>query len=202
MSKKIAIIGGGVAGLTAAYLLRDRFEITLFERTGRVGGNAFSLRTPDNQQVDIAAAIFGRRSYKNLFRLFKRLNIKTEPAFRVDRLPPSAVGAAFCDLDTGKSLFLTPGIRGLLSQRFALLKPDNLKSIIQFKRGLSKAQALLRQGDLKGLTVERALKLIPELTGDAKLIFISCLCLITSMHCDDVLDAPAAFFIEKMRAPL
>ena len=38
--KKIVIIGGGISGLTAAFLLKNKgFEVTLFEKSGRVGGN-------------------------------------------------------------------------------------------------------------------------------------------------------------------
>lgn len=66
-------------------------------------------------------------------------------------------------------------------------------------RGLTRAQSLSRRGEIEGVTVEEALKKIPELTGDAKLIFLCCLCLISSMHCNDVLDAPADFFIQKLK---
>jgi predicted NAD/FAD-binding protein len=48
------------------------------------------------------------------------------------------------------------------------------------------------------LTIEEALQKVPLLRGDARLIFIGCLCLISSMHCDDVLDAPARYFMEKL----
>jgi predicted NAD/FAD-binding protein len=65
--------------------------------------------------------------------------------------------------------------------------------------GLKRGGELLCRGDLEGLSLEEAVRKIPELTGDAKMMFINCLCLITSMHCDDVLDAPAAFLVEKLR---
>jgi uncharacterized protein len=64
---------------------------------------------------------------------------------------------------------------------------------------LKRASRLMEAGDLKGLSVADALQKIPQLTGEAKLIFIGDLCLISSMHCEDVLDAPVEFFIEKLR---
>ena len=199
MPNKIAIIGGGVAGLTAGYLLHKKYDITLFERSERLGGNAFTLTTPDGQQVDIAAAVFGRFSYKNLFRLFQKLKVETVGTYGVNRFGLSGLGVSFRDLDRGEGLYLTPGLRGLISQRFQALTPRTIKSMLQFTAGLRKADRLLRRGALEGLSVEEALQKIPELAGDARLLFISCLCLITSMHCDDVLDGPASFFMDKLR---
>ena len=198
-NKKIAIIGGGVAGLTAAYLLSEKYDITLFEKSGKLGGNAYTLTTPEGAEVDIAAAVFGRHSYKNLFRLFRKLNVETISSFRMHPLELSGLGASFFDLDTKKGIYLTPGIKGLLAQKFEILRPGHVASILQFALGLHRAQKLLRRGDLAGLTVEDALKKVPELQGDAKLIFVACLCLISSMNCDDVLDAPAGFFLEKLK---
>lgn len=45
MTKKIGIIGGGISGLTAAFLLKNKgFDVTLFEKTETVGGNIRSVR--------------------------------------------------------------------------------------------------------------------------------------------------------------
>ncbi len=198
MKKKIAIIGGGIAGLTAAYLLHERYDVTLLEKSGRVGGNAYTLTTPDNEEVDIAVAVFGKHSYRNVFKLFRKLSIDTVSSFANNPLPLSGLGASFLNLDTKKGFYLTPGIKGLIAQNCAMLHPRRVMSIVDLVRGLKSARTLLRRGELEGLTVEQALNKIPQLRGDAKLIFVSSLCLISSMHCDDVLKAPAGFFIEKI----
>ena len=65
MNNRIAIIGGGIAGLTAAYLLNDKYEIALFEKENRLGGNAYTHITRDGLSFDIAAAIFGKNRGKN-----------------------------------------------------------------------------------------------------------------------------------------
>ena len=57
---KIAIVGGGIAGLTAAYRLHPHHDVTLFEKSHRIGGNAWSARTREGADVDIAVAAFGR----------------------------------------------------------------------------------------------------------------------------------------------
>lgn len=199
MKPSIAIIGGGVAGLTAAYLLQEKYQIVLFEKSERIGGNAYTLTTPEGEEADIAACAFGKKSYKNLFKLFSKLHIETVSPFRKNPFNSFGLGLSFCNLDTKKSLHLTPGIKGLLAQRFEILRPAHLKSIGQLIRGLRRASRYLEAGNLKGLSVADALEKIPQLTGEAKLIFIGDLCLISSMHCDDVLEAPVEFFIEKLR---
>jgi len=199
MNKKIAIIGGGIAGLTAAYLLREKYDITLFEKSERLGGNAYTLTTPDGEEVDIATAAFGKFSYKNVFRLFEKLNIETIRSFRMNPFNVSGPGISYYNLDTKHGLFFTPGLKGLMAQHFAILRPDHVMSVLQLMRGLKKAQAAARREELEGLTIEEALKQLPLLRGDAKLLFIGCLCLMSSMHCNEVLDAPAGFFIDKLK---
>lgn len=199
MNQKIAIIGGGISGLTAAYLLHEKYDITLFEKSMRIGGNAYTLTTPDGEEVDIAAAAFGKHSYKNFFRLLSKLDIETVSSFSINPLERFGLGIGFRNLDTKTELFMTPSIRGLIAQNFKILRPSHLMSLWQITRGLKEARVLLDNGKLDGLTIEDTLNLIPQLTGDAKLIFIGGLCLMSSMYCNDVLNAPAMFFIEKLK---
>ncbi len=54
MDKKVCIIGGGISGLVAAFLLKKKvFEVTLFEKSERVGGNIQSVRI-DNFLIEYA----------------------------------------------------------------------------------------------------------------------------------------------------
>jgi len=199
LQEKIAIIGGGVAGLTAAYLLHQLYDVTVFERSDRLGGNAYTVETPDGEKADIATAAFGKYSYKNVFKLFKKLDIDTVGAFRMTPFGMTGPGVSFYHLDSKQGMFLTPGLKGMVAQHFDILRPERVMSMLRFLRGLQQAQTAAQRGELAGLTIEEALQKIPQLRGDARLIFISCLCLISSMHCNDVLDAPARYFIEKLK---
>ncbi|OGW34960.1 MAG: hypothetical protein A2X58_04115 [Nitrospirae bacterium GWC2_56_14] len=198
IKKKIAIIGGGIAGLTAAYLLREKYDIMLFEKSDRIGGNAYTLTAPDGAEMDIATAVFGKFSYKNLFRLFRKLDVETVRAFKLNPFTLSSPSLSYYNLDTEQGMFFTPGFKGLLAQHFAILRPDRVLSVLCLMHGLKKAQTASRRGDFQGLTLEEALQKLPQFRGDAKLLFIGLLCLATSMQCNDVLEAPADFIFEQL----
>ncbi len=199
MKQRIAIIGGGIAGLTTAYLLSDKYDITLFDKSERLGGNAYTLTTQDGEEVDIAVAAFGKSSYKNFFELLSRLNIKTVSPIGLNPFETFGVSVNFHNLDNKKGLYLTPSIKGLAAQRFEILKPAHIRSMLHLAKGMKKARKMLDEGKLKGKTLEEALKEVHQISGEAKLIFVGALALISSMYIDDVLSAPAKFFIDKLK---
>jgi predicted NAD/FAD-binding protein len=190
MSKRIAVIGGGAAGLAAGHFLRRDFELTLFEKESRLGGNAYTFTARDGQQVDIAVAAFGRAGYKHFFRLLAELGI-----------PTRASAGAFMslhDLDNQQGIYMTPSLRGLRAQRFGMLRPSQLRPFWELSRGLASARTIQREGGFDDLTVREGLRLLPRISGDAEKIFLCALCLLSSMSAEEVLEAPAGFFFEKI----
>lgn len=190
MKKRIAVIGGGIAGLVAAYLLHRRHDITLFEKTHRLGGNAYTFDTRDGHAPDIAVAAFGKAGYPLFYRLLDELRIGT------DMCPSSYM--SFHNLDTRTGLYVTPGLRGLMAQGFGLLNPKRLKSFADVLSGVAEGRRRLATGRLADLTLAEALADIPALRGDARLIFLCALCLMSSMDAPDILASPAWFFFEKL----
>ncbi|MFT4048859.1 MAG: FAD-dependent oxidoreductase [Solirubrobacterales bacterium] len=78
-----AVVGGGVAGLTAAYLLAKSHAVTLFEADERLGGHAHTHRLADGereQHVDSGFIVHNRRNYPQLTRLFDELGVETQEA--------------------------------------------------------------------------------------------------------------------------
>lgn len=79
--ERVAVIGSGVAGLTAAYLLRGRYDVALFEADDRFGGHAHThdVRTRDGAVVpiDTGFIVHNTRTYPTLCRLFAELGVRT-----------------------------------------------------------------------------------------------------------------------------
>ena len=75
----IAVIGGGIAGLVAAWLLSRRHAVTLFERHAQPGFVASSVAV-DGVRVDVPLRVFTPGYYPTLVRLYAELGIATEPA--------------------------------------------------------------------------------------------------------------------------
>ncbi len=78
----LAVIGSGIAGLTAAYLLRNSHPVTLFEADDRLGGHAHThpVRSPDGGRIglDSGFIVHNERAYPYLVRLFHALGVRTQ----------------------------------------------------------------------------------------------------------------------------
>jgi predicted NAD/FAD-binding protein len=83
-SRRIAVIGSGVSGLTAGYLLARANEVTVFEADGRLGGHAHTHRiaAPDGTElaVDSGFIVCNERTYPLLTKLFEELGVTTQDA--------------------------------------------------------------------------------------------------------------------------
>ncbi|MBI2520176.1 MAG: FAD-dependent oxidoreductase [Bdellovibrio sp.] len=191
MAKKIAIIGGGIAGLTCAYYLNKCHNIKLFEKSDRLGGNAFSIDTKDAKAVDIAVAAFGKEGYGHFFALLEELGVETD--FCANTF------MSMHDLNTKEGLYLTPTLKGGITQAFDLIKLDHLKSIYGFFKGLKVANEKLDKGLLTGMTMGDCIKLIPQFDKNATLFLICVLCLLSSMSAAEVMETPASFFLGKLK---
>jgi predicted NAD/FAD-binding protein len=80
---KIAVIGGGVAGLSTAWMLDGEHEVVLFEETERLGGSAHTVhlqRGPETVPVDLGAQFFTAELYPWFLRLLRVLGLACRPA--------------------------------------------------------------------------------------------------------------------------
>lgn len=81
MKKKVAVIGSGIAGLSAAYFLQNQFNVTLLERNQYLGGHANTQEVKDSNKnniaIDTGFIVYNELTYPNLTKLFRKLEVAT-----------------------------------------------------------------------------------------------------------------------------
>lgn len=128
--KHVAVIGSGIAGLSAAWLISQSARVTLYESDGRLGGHANTVDVPTQHgsiSVDTGFIVYNERNYPNLIGLFNELGVVTQE---------SDMSFA-ASLEGGKIEYSGSGLSGLLSQKRNLLRPRfwaMVKDIVRFYR--------------------------------------------------------------------
>lgn len=122
MKKRIAIIGSGISGLVAAWLLVRRHEVTVFEAADYVGGhtNTIEVNTEDERhQIDTGFIVFNHKTYPHFTRLLDQLRVgsmETAMSFSV-RCQQSGLeynGTSFNTLFAQRSNLVDPGFIGMV----------------------------------------------------------------------------------------
>ena len=78
---KIAVVGSGISGLSAAYYLSKKHKVDLFEKDDHFGGHSYTLDLNLNEKkisVDIGFIVFNFKTYPNLINFFKENSIEIE----------------------------------------------------------------------------------------------------------------------------
>jgi len=144
---KIAVVGGGVAGIVSAYLASRRHDVTLFERNDYIGGHTNTVVISDGQDkgipVDTGFIVLNDRTYPLFNRFLSQLKVsvaKTDMSF------------SYTDTKTGLQ-YASMDFDGIFAQRENLLKPSFwslLRGILRFNAVTRKR---LNEGALTGITL-------------------------------------------------
>ncbi len=139
--RRVAVIGAGVSGLTAAYVLQRQADVTLYEADDRLGGHAHThdVSVPDGDvAVDSGFIVHNRRTYPHLLRLFDELGVATQ-----ETEMSMSIRCLGCGLEYAGGR----GVRGLFAQPSAVLRRSYLAMLARVPRLHRDARALLATDD-------------------------------------------------------
>ena len=141
---EIAVIGSGISGLSAAWLLSSRHDVTLYEIDRRLGGHSNTVLAPTEGAsipVDTGFIVYNEVTYPNLTALFAHLGVETE-----------ATDMSFAvSIDGGRLEYAGSDLAGLSAQPSNLLRPRfyaMMADLLRFYR-----QAPRDLGRLEGVTL-------------------------------------------------
>ena len=141
---KIAVIGGGISGLTAAFRLDDRHDVELFEANPYLGGHTNTVDVECSGQrhaIDTGFVVYNDRTYPHFVALLKELGVRSRPTAMSFSVRCDRTGLEYC----GSSL------AGLFAQRANLVRPRfwrMLSDILRFNRQV-KAEAAFSHGNAR-----------------------------------------------------
>lgn len=135
---KIAVIGSGISGLGAAWLLAKKHEVTLLEKDNRLGGHSYTVDITvegQNFPVDTGFLVHNNQTYPHLIEFFKELQIQTAPSEMTLAIKMLSSGVEW----GGENL------KTLFAQKRNLLRPGFWRMILDILRMNKKSHEYLAQ---------------------------------------------------------
>lgn len=142
----MAVVGGGVSGLTAAWYLSRSHETWLFERDDRLGGHAHTHEVTRNGRawaVDTGFMVFNERTYPGFVRLLEALGVESRPSDM-----SFSVQCRRCDVE-----YSSVGVRGLFAQPRRAFTTAHLAMVFDVLRFFRTARRALADGSAAPLTL-------------------------------------------------
>ncbi|MEP6783621.1 MAG: FAD-dependent oxidoreductase [Acidobacteriota bacterium] len=145
--KRIAVIGAGISGLAAAYLISRRHQVWLFERDSRLGGHTHTVRietATGEVALDTGFLVHNDATYPNLVRLFCELGVATQPSDMSFSVSCAGSGIEYS----------SRGALGCFAQPRNLIRAEHvglLRDIVRFNR---EAPQALADGTAETATLE------------------------------------------------
>lgn len=126
----IAVVGSGISGMSAAWLLSQAHRVTVYERQDRLGGHSHTVEAPTRAgpaPVDMGFIVYNEKNYPNLVALFDHLGVAT-------RASDMSFGVS---LDHGRLEYSSNSLGSVFAQKRNLLSPrfwGMLSDLLRFYR--------------------------------------------------------------------
>lgn len=142
MKQRIAIIGSGISGLTCAYLLRNKYDVTLYEQNDYFGGHTHTqpVSVSDGTfPVNTGFIVFNDWTYPNFIKLMQQLGVESEESDMSFSVQCATTGLEY----NGTTL------NSLFAQRRNLLRPSFWKMVLDILRFNKEATAAFLAGSIE-----------------------------------------------------
>ena len=150
---KIAVVGSGISGLSAAYYLSKKHNVDLFEKEDHFGGHSYTLDVLVNEKkvsVDIGFIVFNHQTYPNLINFFLENEVEIEKSDMSFSVSVQDTNFEYC----GK------GLKGIFSNKSNLFSKNFLKmffDIIRFYNHCDKISTFEEKTTLGDFLIEKKL---------------------------------------------
>lgn len=147
MTQKVAIIGTGIAGMTSAYLLNQKADITVFEANDYIGGHTATKQVVVNERtysIDTGFIVYNDWTYPNFIKLLDKLNVKTQP---------TEMSFSVKNIDSGLE-YNGNTLNSLFAQRRNFLSPKFYRLVLDIVKFNKICKAHLNEGkDTENVTL-------------------------------------------------
>ena len=150
---KIAVVGSGISGLSAAYYLSKKHNVDLFEKEDHFGGHSYTLDVLVNEKkvsVDIGFIVFNHQTYPNLINFFLENEVEIEKSDMSFSVSVQDTNIEYC----GK------GLKGIFSNKSNLFSKNFLKmffDIIRFYNHCDKISNFEEKATLEDFLTKKKL---------------------------------------------
>ena len=143
--RRIAVIGAGVAGLSAAWLLSQKHEVTLYEKEDWLGGHAHTVDVETAggpMAIDTGFIVYNTDNYPNFTALLQHLEV---PSVETHMSFAASVGAGRFEYSSD--------FRGLIGQKRNLARPGYWQMLADIVRFYAHAESLIDSPEIEGMTL-------------------------------------------------
>jgi len=144
---RVAVVGGGISGIVAAYLISRRNDVVVFESEARLGGHTHTACVDNGQggtmPVDMGFIVFNEHNYPVFNSFLSELNVEKAV---------SDMSFSFYDPKSG-FMFAGTGLRGMLARWQNILSPRFWRMLAGIRRFSREARESLLKGKLTGITI-------------------------------------------------